>query len=91
MQIAQEKKTSDAQLRASKKYANSKYRPNVFIDSDKRDEIENHFANKGYKSFNEYVIALIDEDMKKWYITTLKLKYFKLWRYTTWIKWKLVK
>ena len=59
------KKTSDAQLRASKKYANSKYRPNVYIDMDKKESIESHFASKGYKSFNEYVITLINEDMKK--------------------------
>ena len=65
MHNAQEKKTSEAQIRAVKKYANSKYRPNVFIDADKREDIEKHFANKGYKSFNEYVIALINEDMKK--------------------------
>ena len=67
MQIAQEKKTSDAQLRASLKYANSKYRPNVFIDKEKQLDIEKHFKGKGYKSFNEYVIALIEEDMKEWF------------------------
>lgn len=57
------KKTSDAQLRASLKYANSKWRPNMFIDADKRESIERWFTNKGYRSFNEYVIALINEDM----------------------------
>ncbi len=66
MQIAQEKKkTSDAHIRATNKYANSKWRPNVFIDAVKREDIEKHFASKGYKSFNEYVIALIDEDINK--------------------------
>lgn len=65
MHIAQEKKkTSDAHIRATNKYANSKWRPNVFIDAGKREDIEKHFASKGYKSFNEYVINLIDEDMK---------------------------
>lgn len=59
------KKTSDAQLRASKKYANSKWRPNIFISMDKRESIERWFAGKGYRSFNEYVIALIDDDMKQ--------------------------
>lgn len=65
--IAQEKniKSTDAQLRAKKKYANSKWRPNVYIDMNKREEIEKHFASKGYKSFNEYVINLINEDMKE--------------------------
>lgn len=66
VKTAQEnKKTSDAQLRASLKYANSKYRPNVFIDADKRESIERWFTGKGYKSFNEYVCALIDKDMGK--------------------------
>lgn len=58
-----EKKSTDAQIRAKKKYANSKYRPNVFLDADKRESIESWFTGKGYKSFNEYVCALIDEDM----------------------------
>ena len=66
METVQEKKrTSDAHNRASKKYANSKYRPNVFIDKERQEQIEEHFKSKGYKSFNEYVCALIDEDMKK--------------------------
>lgn len=66
MKTAQEnKKTSDAQLRASLKYANSKWRPNIFIDADKRELIERWFMDKGYKSFNEYVITLIDKDMGK--------------------------
>lgn len=44
-------------------YKNKKWRPSIFIDADKRESIERWFAGKGYKSFNEYVIALIDEDM----------------------------
>lgn len=46
-------------------YKNRKYRPSVFIDKERQEDIENHFRNKGYKSFNEYVIALIDADMSK--------------------------
>lgn len=66
MHIAQEKKKStEAQIRATKKYSNSKWRPNVYLNMDKREDIEKHFKDKGYKSFNEYVIALIDEDMSK--------------------------
>ena len=61
--VQNEKKETEAQKRASRKYKNSKYRPNVFIDADKRESIERWFTGKGYKSFNEYVIALIDEDM----------------------------
>lgn len=60
----QEKKTSDAQLRASRKYANSKWRPSIFIDKTIQPEIENRIAELGYKSFNEYVIALINQDME---------------------------
>lgn len=57
------RKSTDAQLRAKKKYANSKYRPNVFINKTRQADIERHFKEKGFKSFNEYVISLIDEDM----------------------------
>ena len=58
------KKTSEAHNRASLKYANSKYRPNVFINKERQTDIEKHFKSKGYKTFNEYIIALINEDMK---------------------------
>ena len=58
-----QKKTSEARLRASKKYSNSKWRPSVYIDKDKQESIEKWFTDKGYKSFNEYVCALIDKDM----------------------------
>ena len=46
-------------------YKNKKYRPSVFIDKERQEDIEKHFKSKGYKSFNEYVIALIDDDMKQ--------------------------
>ena len=46
-------------------YKNRKYRPSVFIDKERQEDIEKHFKNKGYKSFNEYVIALVDADMSK--------------------------
>lgn len=38
----------------------------MFVDVNKRESIERWFTGKGYKSFNEYVIALIDEDMGKY-------------------------
>lgn len=60
-----QKKTSEARLRASKKYSNSKWRPNIYFDADKRETIEGWFKAKGYRSCNEYVLALINEDMKK--------------------------
>lgn len=46
-------------------YKNKKWRPSIFINIDKRESIEKWFTAKGYRSFNEYVIALIDEDMQK--------------------------
>ena len=58
-----QKKTSEARLRANKKYSNSKWRPNVYIDKDRQEAIEAWIAEHGYKSFNEYVCALIDRDM----------------------------
>lgn len=58
-----QKKTSEARLRASKKYSNSRWRPNIYIDADKRESIERWFTARGYRSFNEYVTALIDKDM----------------------------
>ena len=45
-------------------YKNKKYRPSVFIDKERKEEIEKHFKSKRYKSFNEYIIALIEDDMR---------------------------
>lgn len=63
METAQ-KKTSEAQIRANKKYANSKWRPAIYLNLDKREIVENHFLNKGFKTFNEYVNDLISKDLK---------------------------
>lgn len=38
-------------------YKNKKWRPSIFIDADKRESIERWFTDKGYRTFNEYVIA----------------------------------
>lgn len=57
-------KQSEAQKRATMKYISGQYRPSIYIDKERKEDIEKHFRNKGYKSFNEYVISLIDEDMK---------------------------
>ena len=46
-------------------YKNGKYRPSVFFDKSMQAEIERHFKEKGYKSFNEYVNALVSADMSK--------------------------
>ena len=41
-----------------------KYRPSVFFDKSMQIEIEKHFREKGYRTFNEYVNALVLDDMK---------------------------
>lgn len=46
-------------------YKNGKYRPSVFFEKSMQNDIERHFKNKGYKSFNEYVNALVNDDMSK--------------------------
>lgn len=44
-------------------YKNKKYRPNVLINKDRQPDIEKRFKELGYRSFNEYVIALINKDI----------------------------
>ena len=39
-------------------YKNGKYRPSVFFDKSIQTDIEMHFKDKGYKSFNEYGLVL---------------------------------
>ena len=46
-------------------YKNGKYRPNVFFDKSMQAEIEKHFREEGYRTFNEYVNALVSDDMSK--------------------------
>ena len=46
-------------------YKNGKYRPSVFFDKSMQAEIEKHFREKGYRTFNEYVNALVFDDMSK--------------------------
>ena len=65
MENSQIKKSTDAQKKASRKYENSKWRPSVFLDKALQPDIENHYKSKGYKSFNEYVTALVIADMIK--------------------------
>ena len=47
-------------------YKNGKYRPSVFFDKSMQIEIEKHFREKGYRTFNEYVNALVLDDMKSY-------------------------
>ena len=46
-------------------YKNGKYRPSVFFDKSMQIEIEKHFREKGYKTFNEYINALVLDDIKR--------------------------
>ena len=46
-------------------YKNGKYRPSVFFDKSMQIDIERHFKEKGYKTFNEYINALVSDDMNK--------------------------
>ena len=54
---------TEAQKKATRNYIAKQYRPSVYIDKEQQADIERHFKSKGYKSFNEYVIALINDDM----------------------------
>lgn len=57
-------KETESQKKATRNYIAKQYRPSVYIDKERQEAIEKHLKNKGYKSFNEYIIALINEDMK---------------------------
>ena len=46
-------------------YKNRKYRPSIFFDKSMQIDIERHFKEKGYKTFNEYINALVSSDMSK--------------------------
>ena len=46
-------------------YKNGKYRPSVFFNKSMQIDIEMHFKEKGYKTFNEYINALVNDDMSK--------------------------
>ena len=47
-------------------YKNGKYRPSVFFDKSMQIEIEKHFKKEGYRTFNEYVNALVLDDIKNY-------------------------
>ena len=46
-------------------YKNGKYRPSVFFDKSMQAEIEKHFREEGYRTFNEYINALVSDDMNE--------------------------
>lgn len=62
MENRQNKKTSDAKLKANRKYSNSRWRPNIYINVEYREAIENWLIDNGYKSINDYVIKSLKRD-----------------------------
>lgn len=58
-------KESESQKKATRKYIEGQWRPSMYIDKALQPDIEKHFRKKGYKSFNEYVIALVLNDIGK--------------------------
>ena len=58
----QEYKYTDARIKANQKYANSRWRPNVFIDANKRETIETWLSEQGYKSINAYLLECLRKD-----------------------------
>lgn len=49
-------------IKSGIEYKNSKWRPNVFIDADKREVIENWLKDHRYKSINEYLFECLKRD-----------------------------
>ena len=56
-------KESESQKKATRKYINGQWRPSMYIDIKYKEQIEKHFKEKGYNSFNQYVIDLVFADM----------------------------
>ena len=46
-------------------YKNGKYIPSVFFDKSMQAETEKHFREEGYRTLNEYINALVFDDMRK--------------------------
>ena len=44
-------------------YKNGKYRPSVFFKKEYQKDIEDHFKNKGYDTFNKYINDLVLRDV----------------------------
>lgn len=54
------------QARYISEFQKEKYDRCIFnVPKGKKQEIEEHWKKKGYKSLNAYVVALIDADMKQ--------------------------
>lgn len=60
-----ENKTKESQIRATKAYEKRKGITTIAckVTNEQKEQIEKHYKNNGYKSMNEYLLALIDNDM----------------------------
>ena len=67
MSIEKENKTSASQIKASVEYDKRKGNTTIAckVNKEYKSQIEKHYKEKGYKSFNEYIIALVKKDMNK--------------------------
>ena len=54
---------SDAGKKADLKYKNSKWRPNVMIEKEKRVFVENYYHERGFSSFNEWVNDIVEKEV----------------------------
>lgn len=60
-----ENKTKESQIKASRNYDERKGNITIAckVTKDYKIAIEHHYKNKGYKSMNEYLLSLIENDM----------------------------
>ena len=67
MSIEKENKTSASQIKASVEYDKRKGLTTIAckVNKEYKAQIEKHYKEKGYKSFNEYLLALIEMDIKE--------------------------
>ena len=67
MGIEKENKTSASQIKASVEYDKRKGLTTIAckVNKEYKTQIEKHYKEKGYKSYNEYIISLVDADMSK--------------------------
>lgn len=67
MSTEKENKTSASQIKASVEYDKRKGLTTIAckVNKEYKSQIEKHYKEKGYKSFNEYLLTLIEIDMKE--------------------------
>lgn len=55
-------KESESQKKATRKYISGQWRPSMYIDMKYKEQIEKHFKELGYNSFNQYVNDIVLRD-----------------------------